>query len=148
MQRTASIATVTLVLLALLGCEPTTAVPAYRTVDAPSVDSIPYSSESVAENAANGQRTAVLYFARWAISADPKGTLLTPAISRSLADSRFVFMTADLTDFPGDTFRELKKQGFVALPVLVLYPVTGPVVGFVSETPESQIVAAIERMGR
>lgn len=111
-------------------------------------DWIPYSRSALAENASNGKPTAVLYFARWTVSADPNGMLNTTSISQSLADSNFALMAADLTDFPVDTLREFKDLGFVAVPVLVLYPTDGPPVGFASGTPETQIVAAIERIAR
>lgn len=143
MHCTVSIVAASLVLVAL-GCETAQNAP----TDTPPLDSVPYSFDALAENAANGTPTAVLYFARWTISADPKGLLNTPAISQALADSPFVFMTADLTGDPVNTFQILKGHGFVALPILILYPIDGPLVGFTSESPESQIVATIERLGR
>jgi thiol:disulfide interchange protein len=109
---------------------------------------IPYSAASVAENKSEGKSSAVLYYARWTLSADPKGGLVSPAISQSLTGAGFVTMEADLTDYTAGSFDELKKQGFISIPVLVLYPTVGPRIAFDGGTPESEIISTVERLGR
>lgn len=111
---------------------------------------VPYSSELIARHAADGKPTAVLYFARWTLSADPKGGLLTPAVTRELADAGYTIMLADLTDPPGQTFGKLSSQGITALPVLFLYdPVdSGAPASFEGGTAESEIIAHLQRIGR
>ncbi|ELP35637.1 hypothetical protein RBSWK_00347 [Rhodopirellula baltica SWK14] len=91
---------------------------------------------------------AVLYFANWALSADPKGGLSAPVISHSLVDAGFVLMSADLTDSDANDFEELKRLGFKSVPALVLYPRTGLPVGFSGGASVSSIVDAIEEFGR
>ncbi|CAD78078.1 similar to thiol-disulfide interchange protein dsbD [Rhodopirellula baltica SH 1] len=91
---------------------------------------------------------SVLYFANWALSADPKGGLSAPVISHSLVDAGFVLMSADLTDSDVHDFDELKRLGFKSVPVLVLYPRTGMPVGFCGGASVSSIVHAIEEFGR
>lgn len=113
-----------------------------------SIEWIPYSTAAIADNNAEGKSSAVLFYARWTLSADPKGGLVTPTVSRSLADAGFVTMEADLTNSRVGIFRALKKQGFAAVPVLVLYPTVGPRVGFDGGTPESEIVSTVERLSR
>jgi thiol:disulfide interchange protein len=108
----------------------------------------PYSTTVLAAHQANGKPTAVLYYARWALSADPKGGLCTTAVSRSLSDAGFVMLDADLTDSGVEDFAEFRKQGFDAVPVLVLYPTAGPRLAFDGGTPESEIVSTIERLSQ
>lgn len=103
---------------------------------------------AVAKNKAEGKSSAVLYYARWTLSADPKGGLLTPTVSRSLANAGFVTMEADLTDSSPDGIRELTKQGFAAVPILVLYPISGSRVAFDGGAAESEIVSTVERLSR
>jgi thiol:disulfide interchange protein len=110
------------------------------------VEWTPYSAPALAENLSNGHPTAVLYFARWSLSSDPKGRLDAPDIARALAASRIVAMTADLTDATDGTFQKLLKDGFVAMPVLVIYLTDGSSVGFPAGIPETQIVDAIQQL--
>ena len=112
------------------------------------IEWIPYTTAAVAENKSEGISSAVLFYARWTLSADPKGGLATPAICQSLADAGFATMEADLTNSSIESFRELKEQGFTSIPVLVLYPTAGPRVGFDGGTPESEIVSAVARPRR
>ena len=113
-----------------------------------SIEWIPYSAAAVAESKAEGRSSAVLYYARWTLSADPKGGLVTPAVSKSLADAGFVTMEADLTDYNVERFDELKRQGFTTIPILILYPTAGPRIAIDGGTPESEIVSTVERFGR
>ncbi len=91
---------------------------------------------------------AVLYFANWALSADPKGGLSAPVISHSLVDAGFVLMSADLTDSDANDFEESKRLGFKSVPALVLYPRAGLPVGFCGGASAASIVDAIEEFGR
>jgi len=113
-----------------------------------SIKWIPYTTAAVAGNKLDGKSSAVLFYARWTLSADPKGGLATPAIHQSLVDAGFVTMEADLTNSSIEDFRELKEQGFTSIPVLVLYPTAGPRVSFNGGTPESEIVSAVVRPSR
>ncbi|MCC9655234.1 hypothetical protein, partial [Rhodopirellula halodulae] len=106
---------------------------------------IPYTSAAVAENELKGRPSAVLFYARWALSMDPKGGLATPAIHQCLADAGYVSMEADLTNSGSRDFDKLNEQGFRSIPILVLYPIAGPRLVFDGGTPESEIVAALTR---
>ncbi|EMI25258.1 thiol-disulfide interchange protein dsbD [Rhodopirellula europaea SH398] len=57
-------------------------------------------------------------------------------------------MTADLTHSDSSDFDELRHLGFNSVPMLILYPQTGPPVGFDGGTPESNVVATVELIGR
>lgn len=107
-----------------------------------------YSADAIAKNNCLGKQSAVLFYARWALSADPKGGLFSTAIDRALSDADYVAMSADLTDSSVEDFDALKEQGFESIPVLVLYPRNGQPIGFEGGTPESQIIGAIEKLGR
>jgi hypothetical protein len=113
-----------------------------------SIGWFPYSPAAFEEQTLEGNSVAVLYYARWTMSADPKGGMDTPTVLRTLADAGFVAMSADLTDGKDDGLLELKKQGFTALPILILYPNTGHRLGLSSGIPESEIVSTIRRIGR
>lgn len=113
-----------------------------------STEWFPYSPAAFKEKISEGKSLAVLFYAKWTLSADPKGRLGSPTVLQSLADAGFVAMSADFTDGNEDGFRELKKQGFTVLPVLVLYPNSGPRLGLDSHASESEIVSTIKRIGR
>lgn len=116
--------------------------------EAESIEWIPYTTVAVAENKADGKSSAVLFYARWALSADPRGGLATPAIHQALVNAGYIAMEADLTDASMGSFRELQKHGFNSVPVLVLYPAAGACIGFDGGTPESEIVSAVARPRR
>lgn len=117
------------------------------TRDAVSMPWSVYSKAAFDRTELEGKPVAVLYFANWALSADPKGGLSNPGISQALADAGFVLMTADLTHSDANDFDELRHLGFNSVPMLILYPQTGPPVGFDGGTPESNVVAAVELIG-
>ncbi|GAA5511284.1 hypothetical protein Rcae01_06802 [Novipirellula caenicola] len=54
-------------------------------------------------------------------------------------------MEADLTNSGSRDFDKLNEQGFTSIPVLVLYPIAGPRLGFDGGTPELEVVSAVAR---
>jgi len=111
---------------------------------------IPYSRYELSARIKRGQPTAVLYFARWAIAADPKGGLISDGVARSLAVTQLPIMSADLTKGGHDSFDFLRADGIAAFPVLVLYPGSpreAPVV-FKPLDAEAEIVSDILRLGK